>query len=53
MTKYLGIIHQTVTRLLAAMKRRIHRGYLWEGLRADLHRLFPTSVAIRSKPSPH
>jgi quercetin dioxygenase-like cupin family protein len=34
------------------MERRIHRGYLWEGLRADLNRLFPTSVATGSKPSP-
>ena len=40
------------TRLLAAIERRIQRGYLWEGLRADLNRLFPTSVPVGSKPGP-
>jgi len=36
-------------RLLAAVKRRLRRGYLWEGLRADFNRFFWNRAATRSR----
>ncbi len=37
-------------RLLAAVKRRMRRGYLWEGLRIDFNRFFWDRVATRLRP---
>jgi len=36
-------------RLLAAVKRRLRRGYLWEGLRSDFNRFFWNRAATRSR----
>jgi len=38
-----------LTRLLPAAKRRMRKGYLWEGIRADFERFFFTGAATGSK----